>query len=193
MLIRYHRYYSPQQLRYILGMWLIDITISTNQNSSHLCVFFANMSISLQLLNRQETRLNSNKRFHDVASVSEPTSNQHSTDCVCKCTTLNKQQRWTISQCSIRYIIYSINSEPKYCNAFNPLTAKLFNLNFHPREVVFRWRDPQLQVSENDSDLTKWRLTLFKSCWLMSNFIFNIFKMLYLIKNENPNICDTGV
>ena len=38
----------------------------------------------------------------------------------------------------------------------NPLTAKLFNLNFHPHEVVSRWRDPQLQVSENYSDLTKW-------------------------------------
>ena len=31
----------------------------------------------------------------------------------------------------------------------NPLTAKLFNLNFHSLEVVSRWRDPQLQVSEN--------------------------------------------
>ena len=29
-------------------------------------------------------------------------------------------------------------------NSNNPLTAKLFNLNFHPLEVVFRWRDPQL-------------------------------------------------
>ena len=39
--------------------------------------------------------------------------------------------------------------------ALNPLTAKLFNLNFHPLEVASRWRDPQLQVSENNSDLTK--------------------------------------
>ena len=31
----------------------------------------------------------------------------------------------------------------------NPLTAKLFNWNFHPLEIVSRWRDPQLQVSEN--------------------------------------------
>ena len=38
---------------------------------------------------------------------------------------------------------------------FNPLTAKLFNLNFRPLEVVSRCRDPQLQVSENYSDLTK--------------------------------------
>ena len=30
---------------------------------------------------------------------------------------------------------------------FNPLTAKLFNPNFYPLEVVARWRDPQLQVS----------------------------------------------
>ena len=40
---------------------------------------------------------------------------------------------------------------------FNPLTAKLFNWNFHSLEVVSRWRDPQLQVSENYSDLTKLR------------------------------------
>ena len=53
----------------------------------------------------------------------------------------------------------------------NPLPAKLFNLNFHPLEVVSRWRDPQLQVSENYSDLTKWRSTVFKYCWLMSQFL----------------------
>ena len=40
-------------------------------------------------------------------------------------------------------------------------TAKLFNLNFHPLEVVSRWRETQLQVSENYSDLTKWRSALF--------------------------------
>ena len=59
----------------------------------------------------------------------------------------------------------------------NPLTAKLFNLNFHPLEVV----DRVTQVSENYSDLTKWRQTLFKSCWLMSHFILNIFKLWYLM------------
>ena len=31
----------------------------------------------------------------------------------------------------------------------NHLAARLFNWNFHPLEVVSRWRDPQLQVSEN--------------------------------------------
>ena len=63
----------------------------------------------------------------------------------------------------------------------NPLTVKLFNLNFHPLEVVSRWRDPQLQVSENYSDLTIWRSTVFKYCWLMSHFIFNMFKRWYLM------------
>ena len=45
---------------------------------------------------------------------------------------------------------------------FNPLAAKLIIWNFHPLEVVSRWRDPQLQVSENYSDFTKCRLTIFK-------------------------------
>ena len=45
---------------------------------------------------------------------------------------------------------------------FNPLTAKLFNHNFHPLEVVSRWRDPQLQVSENYSDVWKVVLNVLK-------------------------------
>ena len=47
--------------------------------------------------------------------------------------------------------------------SLNPLTAKLFTLNFHPHKVVSRWRDPQLQVNENYSDLTKWRSIILKS------------------------------
>ena len=43
----------------------------------------------------------------------------------------------------------------KVYQRFNPLTAKLLNWNFHSLEFVSRWRDPQLQVSENYSDLTK--------------------------------------
>ena len=31
----------------------------------------------------------------------------------------------------------------------NPFPAKLSYLNFHPLEVVSRYRDPQLQVGEN--------------------------------------------
>ena len=47
-----------------------------------------------------------------------------------------------------------------------------------------RWRDPQLLVSENYSNLTKWRSTVFKYCWLMSHFIFNMFKRWYLYANK---------
>ena len=66
---------------------------------------------------------------------------------------------------------------------FNLLTAKLFNLNFHPLEVVSRWRDPQLQVSENYSDLTKWRSTLVKCCRLM----------FFELWNNTPAVLHCGV
>ena len=33
---------------------------------------------------------------------------------------------------------------------------------------------------ENYSNLTKWRWIIFKSCWLMSRFIFDMFKSWYL-------------
>ena len=36
-----------------------------------------------------------------------------------------------------------------YTIYFNPLPAKLNNLNYQPLEVVSRYRDPQLQVAEN--------------------------------------------
>ena len=52
--------------------------------------------------------------------------------------------------------------EKMYC--VNPLTAKSLNWNFHPLEGVSRRRDPQLQVSENRSDLITCRLTILKSC-----------------------------
>ena len=42
-------------------------------------------------------------------------------------------------------------------------------------------RDPQLQVRVNYWDLTKWRSTVFEYCWLMSHFVFNIFKRWYLM------------
>ena len=62
-----------------------------------------------------------------------------------------------------------IRTDCKVILWLNPLTAKFFNLNFHPFEVVSCWRDPQLQVSENYSDLTKWRSTLFKYwCHILS-------------------------
>ena len=80
-----------------------------------------------------------------------------------------KKSRWSLG-------LYNIFQR------FNPLTAKLFDLNFHPLEVVSRWRDPQFQVSEIYSDLTKWKSTVFKYCWLMSHFILNMFKRWYLMR-----------
>ena len=37
-----------------------------------------------------------------------------------------------------------------------------------------RWRDSQLLVCKNSSDLTKCGSTILKSCWLLSYFIFNV-------------------
>ena len=96
-------------------------------------------------------------------------------------TRLPKRSLWTIP--------YSNLGNPL---TLNPFTAKLFNVNVYPLEIVSRWRDPQLQVSENYSDLTKWRSTIFKYCWLMSHFFFKKVVLNVLIKNKNPNICDTG-
>ena len=62
----------------------------------------------------------------------------------------------TFSFCSA-IVIYYFPDKKRLRVGFNPLTAKLFNLNFHPPEVLYRLRDPQLHVSENHSDLTKWR------------------------------------
>ena len=35
------------------------------------------------------------------------------------------------------------------CNLSNPETANLRKINFHPLEVVSRYRDPQREVDEN--------------------------------------------
>ena len=58
-------------------------------------------------------------------------------------------------------LLYSLLNNVGLLNQVNPLSAKLFNLNFNPLEVVSRWRDPQLQLSETYSDLTEWRSTVF--------------------------------
>ena len=46
--------------------------------------------------------------------------------------------------------------------SFNSLTAKLLNYNFHSLEIVSRWRDSQLQVSENNLNWTQLRSTMLK-------------------------------
>ena len=61
----------------------------------------------------------------------------------------------------------------------NPCHAKLIYSDFHPLEVVSRWRDPQLQVSENYLDLTKMEVNDFKILLNNSRFIFNMYKRWY--------------
>ena len=64
------------------------------------------------------------------------------------------------------FFIFNVTRRSRYWRTgrVSPSTAKLINLNFHPLEVVSRLRDPQLQVSENYSDLAKWRSAVFKFC-----------------------------
>ena len=53
----------------------------------------------------------------------------------------------------------------------DPWSAILYNLNFHPLDVVSRYRDPQLQVGENDSCLFNLGHNICKSWCLYTHFI----------------------
>ena len=72
----------------------------------------------------------------------------------------------------IMYHIFKSKDGKKYLDlsnvaggSFNPLTAKLFNLNFHLHvlEVVSRWRDSQLQVNENYTKIWQNGVQLFSN------------------------------
>ena len=52
-------------------------------------------------------------------------------------------------------------------------------------EVVSCWRDPQLQVSENYSDLTKWRSTIFKFCWFNPRLFSTCKKLICNVLKRN--------
>ena len=54
---------------------------------------------------------------------------------------------------------------------FNPYPANQIYLNFHPLEVVSRYRDPQLQVDENYSYLFILRQNICKSECLNTHFV----------------------
>ena len=47
-------------------------------------------------------------------------------------------------------------------SSIKPYHAKFIYLNCHPLEVVSRYRDPQLQVDENDSYLLNLKILMFK-------------------------------
>ena len=63
-----------------------------------------------------------------------------------------------------------MTDQPK---CFNPCPAKVIYLNFHPFEVVSRYRDPQPQVAENYSHLFNLRPNIYKSRCLDTHFIPN--------------------
>ena len=55
----------------------------------------------------------------------------------------------------------------------NPFSAKLNNLHFHRLKIVSRYRDPQLQVSENYQYWFNLRLNIWKSSCLNAHFVHN--------------------
>ena len=61
---------------------------------------------------------------------------------------------------------------------YNPNTAKLNNLNFHPLEVVSRYRDPQFQVGGNYSYLYNLNQNICQS----TTFNVLFFSKLYRLK-----------
>ena len=77
------------------------------------------------------------------------------------------------------YTIILISSNRKgYCEFFavwynNPSPAKLIYSNFHPLEIVSRYRDPQLQVAENSSHFFNFCTNICKSWCLDTHFIPN--------------------
>ena len=75
-----------------------------------------------------------------------------------------------------------------YTCLFNPCSAKLNNLNFHPLEVVSRYRDPQLQVGENYSYLFILRPNICKSWFLSSHFILNISDLVGLTTHSGLKV-----
>ena len=75
--------------------------------------------------------------------------------------TCSMQRGQTIERVA-RDALWEMLSCARYLN-LNREIIQLFNCNFHPIDVVPRWRDPQLQVSANYSDLTQLRSTILKS------------------------------
>ena len=57
---------------------------------------------------------------------------------------------------------------------FNSLSAEINNLNFHPLEVVSRYRDPQLQAGENCSYLYNLKQNICQSNIFKARFSFKL-------------------
>ena len=59
----------------------------------------------------------------------------------------------------------------KLSNRMSYYPAKLLYLNFQPLEIVYRYRDPQLQVTENYCCLFNLSTNIWKSWCLDTHFI----------------------
>ena len=76
-----------------------------------------------------------------------------------RCTALHIQKTITayFSSKQLQSFVFalrpSLTEEDEFTRHIYPLHAKVSYLNFHPLEVVGRYRDSQLQVGENYSDL----------------------------------------
>ena len=68
-------------------------------------------------------------------------------------------------------------------NNFNPCPAELIYLNFHPLEVVSRYRETQLQVAEKYSYL--FNLSICKSRHTFISNISDFGRLIKQIKNED--------
>ena len=58
-------------------------------------------------------------------------------------------QQKTLTQFHFIFLSHRLQRSPN----INPWKANIFNWNFHPLEVVYRWRDSQLQVDINDFEI----------------------------------------
>ena len=72
----------------------------------------------------------------------------------------------------------------------NPYPANLIYSNFHPLEVVCRYRDPQLQVGENYSYLFRFRQQICKCCCLNTHLNPNKRFDLLMDQSKNDNSRD---
>ena len=77
---------------------------------------------------------------------------------------------WTSDTCSE-------SGKNNYVSLVNPCPAKFNNLNFYPLGVVYRYRDPQLQVAKNYSYLFNLSRNICKSLCLDRHFIPNSVKL----------------
>ena len=82
---------------------------------------------------------------------------------------------------SLNYQIYPLG--------VNPSPARVSYLIIHPSEVVFRYRDPQLQVSENYSNLLNLKPNRISKFWYLNAHLFPINLIWIANKRDCKRLC----